>query len=51
MNFVEASKIQITTIHNIKSSRLYRNFVENVDLVDLAMSDKNHCRNASSQIE
>lgn len=51
MDLVEAGKIQIATIHNVNGACLYRDIVQYIDFVDLAVSNKDQGRYASAQIE
>ena len=48
MNLVEACKVQITSVENVNGSGFYNEVVEEIDLVDFAMSDENQRRNAAS---
>jgi len=48
MNPVEAGKVQITSVENVNGSGFYNEVVEEIDLVDFAMSNKNQRRNAGS---
>ena len=51
MDFVQAGKIQITAIHNVYSSRLYEQLVEDIDIVNFPRGNDHHRRNVSMQIQ
>ncbi len=50
MDLVEACKIQIASIEKVNSSRFDEEFVEDLELVDFAMSNEDQCGNAAAQI-
>ena len=51
VDFVEASKIEITAIHDIDGPNLDDQLVEDIDIVDFPRGDDNHRRNVSVQIQ
>jgi len=50
MNLVEARKVQIALVEKVNGSRIDEKLVEQIDLVDFAMSYKDQRGNAASQI-
>ena len=48
MHLVKSRKIQISSIHDIESAWLYRNVVQDIDFVNLAVRNEDHCGNASA---
>ena len=48
MNLVEARKIQIASVEEVNGSGFYEEFVEELDLVDFPMSDKDQRGDAAA---
>lgn len=51
MDLVEACKVQIAPVRNVNGSRFYEEFVEKIDLVNVAMSYEDQSGNAAPQIQ
>jgi len=51
MNTIEPGIVHVSAIHNVDGTCFERNLVEDVDLVDLGMSDKDDGWNVAPQIE
>ena len=50
MNLVEARKVQIASVEKVNGSGFYDEFVEELDLVDFAMSYEDQGGDAAAQI-
>src|SRR5256885_724288 len=48
---MQASKIQIRSIHNIEGTRLVNQMVQKIDVVDAARGDNHHRGNVALQVE
>src|ERR1035438_1699348 len=44
-------EINIATVHHIESPSLYRQFVEDVDVMHLAVGNANECGDVAAQVE
>jgi len=51
MNFVEAAKVEITTIHDIDGPGLDDQLVEDIDIVNISGGYDHHRRNVAVQIQ
>ena len=50
MDFVESCKVQITPVEKVNGARLEDELVEEIDLVNFAVSNENERRNAAPQV-
>ena len=50
MDFVEACKVQIAPVEKVNGARFEEEFVEEIDLVNFAVSNENERRNAAPQV-
>jgi hypothetical protein len=44
-------KIQISSVHDVKAARFWNQFVEHVDIVQLAVADMNKSWDVATQIQ
>ena len=51
MNTIESGIVHVSTIHDIEGTCFERDLVEDVDLVDLGIGDKNDCWDVAPQVE
>ncbi len=48
MNLVEACKVEIPSVEDVKGSRFYRKLVEKIDFVDFARGYEDQRRNTAA---
>ena len=47
---IQSGEIQVASIHHIEACGLWDQFVQNVDVVQLAIADMDECRNIAAYI-